>query len=83
MGIALAEKLPVSVAAPKTDDQPKLYISDRSVTPRSISSVMIVCGNCMGEDRLPRKTFLSADGSGCASCGSQSYVLASKLSTRR
>jgi hypothetical protein len=56
----------------------EVFISDPLVTPRRLTHHLIVCGNCAGDERLPRKTFLSAD-STCASCGSRSYVLASKL----
>ena len=70
---------PIPVAANKSVERPKVYVSERSVTPRRASSVMIVCGNCMGNGLNPRKTLLSADGSACATCGSHSYVLASKF----
>lgn len=64
---------------PLADPAPVVFLKDRSVTPRRITGLQIVCGNCMGDERLPRKTFLAAEG-GCATCGGRSYELASTIS---
>jgi hypothetical protein len=40
--------------------------------------VLIVCVDCSGEGRLPRKTCLDANGK-CETCGGGSYVLASSF----
>jgi hypothetical protein len=42
--------------------------------------VQIVCGDCMGDDILPRRTFLGIY-ERCSRCGGASYVLASALAT--
>ena len=42
--------------------------------------VQIVCGDCMGDDILPRRTFLGIY-ERCSRCGGASYVLASVLAT--
>jgi hypothetical protein len=55
---------------------PLVLIDHPGVTPRSITGLMIVCGDCAGEEPLPRKTLLAADGS-CSTCGGGSYLLAS------
>jgi Zn finger protein HypA/HybF involved in hydrogenase expression len=38
--------------------------------------VQIICGDCSGNDYLPKKTLLGRDGA-CAQCGGHSYILAS------
>lgn len=60
--------------------KPKVYLRerDREVAPRAITQTLIVCGNCGGDEPLPRKTFLTADGR-CDACGGRSYVLAARL----
>lgn len=55
---------------------PGVYIDDPYINLQPVTGRMIVCGNCAGDDPLPRKTLLAADES-CASCGSHSYVMAS------
>jgi hypothetical protein len=42
--------------------------------------VQIVCGDCMGDDILPRRTFLGIY-ERCSRCGGASYVLATALAT--
>lgn len=44
--------------------------------------VQIVCGDCMGDDILPRRTFLSIY-ERCSRCGGASYVLATALATNK
>lgn len=50
-------------------------------TVRVLRQEMIVCGDCMGDEYLPRKTRLTDSGC-CAKCGGRSYVLASLLCAR-
>ena len=40
--------------------------------------VQIICGDCAGLDRVPRRTFLTRKGE-CEQCGGHSFVLASSL----
>jgi hypothetical protein len=56
----------------------RVFIRNPLVTPRRATHHLIICGNCAGDERLPRKTFLAAD-STCATCGGRSYVLASTI----
>lgn len=51
------------------------------VTPREESltmKVQIICGDCAGLERLPRRTFLTRKGL-CEQCGGHSFVLASSF----
>ncbi len=62
----------------------KTYLRERErqlETVRVLRREMIVCGDCMGDDLLPRKTHLTDSGV-CAQCGGRSYVLASLLCAR-
>src|SRR5882724_7658920 len=43
-----------------------------------MTSVQIVCGDCAGEEILPRRTVLTAAGR-CAKCGGRSYELAARV----
>lgn len=72
------------IAGPQTNALPKLYIKkrDRKVSPRGVTKTQIVCGDCCGDDSLPRKTFLTPDGR-CDCCGGRSYVLAANLEIAR
>jgi hypothetical protein len=45
---------------------------------RSETHVQIVCGNCGGDDLVPRKTLLCEDGR-CSHCGGRSYIPAARL----
>jgi hypothetical protein len=54
------------------------FIDRPQITPRAVTTTMIVCGNCGGDEPLPVKTFLTKAGC-CANCGGKSYVLASQL----
>jgi hypothetical protein len=56
--------------------RPIVFLRDQRVSPRRVTSIMVVCGNCAGDDDLPRKTFMASDGS-CDTCGGNSCVLAS------
>jgi hypothetical protein len=56
----------------------RVFITNPTVSPRVLTTVLIVCGNCAGEEDLPRKTFATPDGC-CSDCGSRNYFLASKL----
>ncbi|HQZ81617.1 MAG TPA: hypothetical protein PLR83_00225 [Pyrinomonadaceae bacterium] len=52
-----------------------------TISPASIPAVTatrIVCGDCAGDETLPRKTMLTADGR-CAECGGRSYIPASVI----
>jgi hypothetical protein len=49
----------------------------RSAVP-VVTRVQIVCGDCGGTDVLPRRTFLTAEGT-CQGCGGRSYELASRV----
>lgn len=44
------------------------------------TEIEIVCGDCAGEEVLPRRTNLRSDGR-CAVCGGRSFVSAAKLCT--
>jgi len=51
------------------------------VAPREESlrlKVQIICGDCAGFDRLPRRTFLTRKGQ-CEQCGGHSFILASAI----
>jgi len=61
---------------------PQVFIKNPLVSERHVTETMIVCGDCSGEEKLPRKTFLTAAGR-CDNCGGHSYVLASILLQRR
>lgn len=52
-----------------------VLIKQPYVTARAVTTTMIVCGDCAGGDKLPRKTFLTEDGR-CDGCGGHSFVLA-------
>lgn len=74
-------KTVTSIVGVADDGEPaEVFISDPLVTPRPLSHLLtlIVCGDCAGDDRVPRKTLLAAN-STCVKCGGRSYVLASKL----
>lgn len=43
-----------------------------------ITKTLIVCGDCSGDELLPLKTLLTADGR-CAACGGRNYVLAAYI----
>src|SRR5262249_14748171 len=47
---------------------------ERRVPVTSVA-VQIICGDCCGDESLPRKTFLDQSGK-CHQCGGTSYVLA-------
>lgn len=51
-------------------------VSSRSL-PR-VTHTEIVCGDCCGDDLLPKRTNLTTTGA-CAVCGGRSFVLASPL----
>jgi hypothetical protein len=55
-----------------------VFIDDPLMKPRLVTMLMIICGDCAGDDPLPRKTLLAADGK-CSSCGGGSYILASRF----
>lgn len=44
--------------------------------------VLIICGDCAGDGRLPTRTYLDRTGR-CAQCGGHSYLLASVAGARR
>ena len=52
--------------------------SSRLAEPRSeivTTGIQIICGDCSGEEDLPRKTYLDRFGN-CSQCGGHSYMLA-------
>jgi hypothetical protein len=52
--------------------------SSRLIEPRSepvTTAIQIICGDCSGEENLPRKTYLDRFGN-CSQCGGHSYILA-------
>jgi hypothetical protein len=58
----------------------KLAAVSRAAAPRIVvTTIQIVCGDCMGDALFPRKTFLTTEGT-CSRCAGGNYVLASKLS---
>jgi len=67
---------------------PKVFLAkrERTVAPaseRRITNTMIVCLDCADPfSNSPRKTFLTASGR-CDGCGGRSYLLASKIYSRR
>ncbi|HSE36627.1 MAG TPA: hypothetical protein VLG74_04935 [Blastocatellia bacterium] len=44
--------------------------------------VLIICGDCAGDGRLPTRTYLDRSGR-CARCGGHSYLLASVVGAHR
>lgn len=58
--------------------EPKVFLRDRLVSRRFITSTLIVCGDCAGDQPLALKTFLAADFT-CSGCGGRSYALASRI----
>lgn len=62
----------------KTRNLKGVFLKEPFVTPRRAKHIFIVCGNCAGDDPIPRKTVMAAD-STCETCGGSSYVLASTL----
>ena len=80
--IAISDAQLQREAPAKTRGRAGLFIANPRVTPREITSLMIVCGNCAGDDENPRKTLLAANGN-CATCGGRSYVLASEFVFQR
>jgi hypothetical protein len=55
--------------------RPAIETISKSSAPR-ITATQIVCGNCAGDDLLPIRTFVTADGC-CSRCGGRSFELAS------
>ena len=52
--------------------------SSQLIEPRSTvvtTGIQIICGDCSGEEGLPKKTYLDSFGN-CSQCGGHSYVLA-------
>ena len=80
--IALSDARLQAEAPAQTRKRAGLFIADPRVSPRNVTERMIICGNCAGDDPLPRKTLLAEDDT-CATCGGRSYVLASKVFHRR
>lgn len=88
MGVLLAEPALVKadadcIVAELIDrTEPQIFIDKPAVTPRGVTETRIVCGNCGGDDPLPRETLLTMDGC-CDCCGGRSYVLAINLEIAR
>src|SRR5258708_2534820 len=92
MSVLLTEPMLATVDEPicifaeprPTEPEPRLFINRPEVETRDVTmiTVMIVCGDCAGDDFVPRKTLLTADGC-CDSCGGRSYVLAAELEIAR
>ena len=52
--------------------------SSQLAEPRSVlvtAGIQIICGDCCGEEDLPKKTYLDSFGN-CSQCGGHSYILA-------
>src|SRR5215216_4731307 len=52
--------------------------SSQLAEPRSVlvtTGIQIICGDCSGEESLPKKTYLDRLGN-CSQCGGHSYILA-------
>ena len=52
--------------------------SSQLAEPRSTvvtTGIQIICGDCSGEEGLPKKTYLDSFGN-CSQCGGHSYILA-------
>jgi hypothetical protein len=52
--------------------------SSQLAEPRSVlvtTGIQIICGDCSGEEDLPKKTYLDSFGN-CSQCGGHSYILA-------
>ena len=52
--------------------------SSQLAEPRSVlvtAGIQIICGDCSGEEDLPKKTYLDSFGT-CSQCGGHSYILA-------
>ncbi len=52
--------------------------SSQLAEPRSTvvtAGIQIICGDCSGEEGLPKKTYLDSFGN-CSQCGGHSYILA-------
>lgn len=52
--------------------------SSQLAEPRSVivtAGIQIICGDCAGEEDLPKKTYLDSFGN-CSQCGGHSYILA-------
>ncbi len=62
-----------------TAEAPASYVSRASLP--MPTHTQIVCSNCAGDERLPRKTRLALLGreACCEQCGSHSYVLAASI----
>src|SRR5512144_1667536 len=63
----------------RTTDPDQLY--QRRAEPLMMG-VLIICGDCAGEGRLPARTYLDRSGR-CARCGGHSYLLASVAGANR
>ena len=61
----------------------KVFIDrrDLEVSPRVVTETAIVCGDCSGDEPLPRKTYLTGDGR-CDNCGGDSFLLAALVLRR-
>lgn len=76
--IALSDARLQTEGPARTRNRKGLFIANPCVTPRSITALMIICGDCAGDRQNPRKTLLAGNGT-CGHCGGRSYVLAAKL----
>ncbi|HQU82977.1 MAG TPA: hypothetical protein PKY59_07635 [Pyrinomonadaceae bacterium] len=56
----------------------KVFEKISSLNLPKITAIEIICGDCAGEETLPRRTELRSDGR-CAVCGGRSYVPAANL----
>ena len=54
---------------------------EREISPREVMDILIVCGDCSGDEELPRKTKLTGDFR-CENCGGRSYALAARMLAR-
>lgn len=76
MGVVLTEDIKLDWRL--SGESKTVFIDRPEVAARAITTTIIICGNCAGDEQLPRRTLLSAEGK-CSCCGGSSYVLASKF----
>ena len=88
LDIEYVDRKQIDYLDPEPARLPKVYLDkrDRTVTPayeRAITQTMIVCLDCNeGQGDNPLKTFATRTGR-CNVCGGRSYLLASKIFSRR
>jgi hypothetical protein len=69
---AFASLLTYFLAKSYSNDSSRLMESRSEIV---TTGIQIICGDCSGEQDLPRKTYLDRSGN-CSQCGGHSYILA-------